>query len=498
METEIELKLVVPENARLLIEQQLLPSLSGQHRVTENQLSNFYYDTADLRLQQQRVGFRVRGQNGSYEQTVKTAGTVVGGLHQRPEFNVPLPNSQPDLSLFDAAIWPSPIQAETLQDELELVFTTHFNRVAYHVQIEGSEIEMALDQGLIEAGHQQQVINEVELELKQGRVEGLFELAAKLQALMPVRFSNLSKAARGYSLAGNTLLQTKAMVEFLPLQHGDDSETAFCKVLETALVHWQHHQDVYLQSQTDKALAQMLRGMRLLLQAVALYLPILPCPQLVQFHQQLLVLLPQWDWLDDFNALLALRSKKGPFSKRLQKHPELLGYLHGRCVGMLQQQSPKDLLLAPVYADVQLQAVKLLHQRPWRDHGENYHQPVVDHVKGWLSQGWQAVMQIMPPGETLSCEHYVSIELILRHTLTNGFMLGALFEQRRDQFRAPWLDVLCGIEELKALLLLQHALKQAEIEQSAELLEWSEQKMQNLLTVMEQSRQVGLQTEAYW
>ncbi len=43
------------------------------------------------------MGLRIRGDQGRYEMTLKIAGRVVGGLHQRPEYNIPL--DKPELAL---------------------------------------------------------------------------------------------------------------------------------------------------------------------------------------------------------------------------------------------------------------------------------------------------------------------------------------------------------------------------------------------------------------
>nr|WP_254624832.1 CYTH domain-containing protein [Dickeya solani] len=37
-------------------------------------LANIYYETADAYLRQHGIGLRIRGENGRYEMTVKTAG----------------------------------------------------------------------------------------------------------------------------------------------------------------------------------------------------------------------------------------------------------------------------------------------------------------------------------------------------------------------------------------------------------------------------------------
>ena len=67
---------------------------------------NIYYETPDAWLRGHDMGLRIRGENGHYEMTMKIAGRVTGGLHQRPEYNVALtrlswisPCSQPKSGL---------------------------------------------------------------------------------------------------------------------------------------------------------------------------------------------------------------------------------------------------------------------------------------------------------------------------------------------------------------------------------------------------------------
>jgi triphosphatase len=60
-------------------------------------LLNIYYETADNWLRRHDMGLRIRGDQGRYEMTLKIAGRVVGGLHQRPEYNIPL--DTPELAL---------------------------------------------------------------------------------------------------------------------------------------------------------------------------------------------------------------------------------------------------------------------------------------------------------------------------------------------------------------------------------------------------------------
>ena len=122
----------------------------------------------------------------------------------------------------------------------------------------------------------------------------------------------------------------------------------------------------------------------------------------------------------------------------------------------------------------------------------------MEHAKGWLSQGWQTILQTMPIQRRMYASNYTSVEMLLRQTLFNGFLLADMFEDSRGHFRAPWLDILIGIDELNALLLLKKSIFDAELAEQQELLEWVHEKTHGLLNVMERSRQVAMTGEVYW
>ncbi len=67
---------------------------------------NIYYETADNWLCRHDMGLRIRGDQGRYEMTLKIAGRVVGGLHQRPEYNIPLDKPELALERLPAEVWP--------------------------------------------------------------------------------------------------------------------------------------------------------------------------------------------------------------------------------------------------------------------------------------------------------------------------------------------------------------------------------------------------------
>ncbi|MDU0353962.1 CYTH domain-containing protein [Paraglaciecola aquimarina] len=239
MELEIELKLTAPSNAGLLIEQKLLPQLG--YSVTKNvvQLSNYYFDTEQRTLRKNDIGLRIRGNGQQLEQTLKTAGKSVGGLHQRPEYNVQLADKEagqtvvPNLSLFDKSAWPLGFDISAAQHEISTLFITDFERHIYLLDVnQSTQIEMVWDLGSVSANGKSEPICEIELELKKGSTSEIFGLAKKLLQVMYLAIGTDSKAARGYRLADN-LVTVAPNVQ--PITENNLTAGQFVKAIENGL-----------------------------------------------------------------------------------------------------------------------------------------------------------------------------------------------------------------------------------------------------------------------
>jgi triphosphatase len=152
MTLEIELKFIATPAAIAELPEQLA-AFTCEHSAPQK-LTNIYYETADNRLRKLDMGLRIRGFDDSYEMTIKTAGKVVAGLHQRPEYNVSIKKPELDLSLFPADIWPEGFDVTALQAELKPLFRTDFVREKWVITYQQSEIELGLDQGHVTAGEQ--------------------------------------------------------------------------------------------------------------------------------------------------------------------------------------------------------------------------------------------------------------------------------------------------------------------------------------------------------
>jgi triphosphatase len=242
MEYEIELKLLTNQHAGDIIETKLLPQLNANVTQETQILTNHYFDTPDRTLRQHNIGLRIRGSNLKFEQTLKTAGKSVGGLHQRPEYNVQLDESKkqsikmPELKLFPRSVWPKTIDVETLQAKIETLFSTHFERRIYLLKFsDGDIVELVWDLGEVTAGNKSVPICEIELELKKGSTAILFKLAKLIVSLLPTTIGIDSKAALGYILRDG--LSVKKFEPYQQNLHGNiQHEAAGYVILLTTLL----------------------------------------------------------------------------------------------------------------------------------------------------------------------------------------------------------------------------------------------------------------------
>lgn len=208
---ESEIKLLVDGDPSTELERWLVANCELMLSDSKH-LRNTYFDTPSGDLHKLKIGLRIRyGEDTGAEQTIKTGGRVVGGLHQREEYNLPVNGERPQLAGFPTHIWQESQDIKQLEKDLIPLFTTDFDRRRWLVaitspadqQAENAQtvIEVVFDCGEIRAGDKIEQINELELELKQGEVEKLSSFAKQLATVLTVRPGELSKAARGYRLA---------------------------------------------------------------------------------------------------------------------------------------------------------------------------------------------------------------------------------------------------------------------------------------------------------
>ncbi len=283
---EVELKLALPASqAERLRRHPALRAISP-HRAVVAELDAIYFDTPTLALQARGVAVRLRQAGGQWVQTVKTRGDATGALHQRLEWEVPSDGLHLDFdSVSDPAVR-NFLKHAANQQGLQPLFRTRFRRWARLLVLpDGTQIELALDLGAVEAGGHQDPISEVELELKHGASRSLFALALALQDDLDLHPEQRSKAQRGYALAlGITQSPKRARPPVLS-RHLTVAQ-ACAGFLGAAQQQWQDNLAGACLGDNPEYLHQVRVALRRLRAALAVFRGVLPASVLLALRQE--------------------------------------------------------------------------------------------------------------------------------------------------------------------------------------------------------------------
>jgi triphosphatase len=173
-------------------------------------LENIYFDTPQLALARAKSALRLRRAPEGWLQTFKTVGVSVNGLHARHEWEMPVAGEALEIDRLLHECDESGVSTALSGAAATLIplFRTDFTRTLWTLNIDGAQVEAAVDQGEITADVNGEArstpICEIELELKAAKDDGeaaLHALAAELaQALPGLAPDDISKAQRGYAL----------------------------------------------------------------------------------------------------------------------------------------------------------------------------------------------------------------------------------------------------------------------------------------------------------
>ncbi|UXI00962.1 inorganic triphosphatase [Photobacterium sp. TY1-4] len=504
METEIELKFFVsPEFSSQLLRKIAEAKILQQSR---RQLGNVYFDTPDQILRQHDIGLRVRRYDDVFVQTLKTAGRVVAGLHQRPEYNAEISGPAPDLSLHPADAWPETVDVAAVQQQLTPLFSTDFERQQWLIAMpDGSQIELAFDQGEVSANDQSNPICEVELELKSGQTDALFTLARDLCSDGGMRLGNLSKAARGYRLAAGYLGDAVKPLAFVPVQDSDSIESLFVRTLEHALDHWHYHEQIFAERLELPALQEIYQALCLIRQTLSLFGSMIPRRASALLRQELNWLEGELDWIDEYLSIERLLADKGYALKKLNARKAMVKQLKARKDELPEDEAVMTLLESSRYCGLLLDLSRWILSRGWQPFlDDKARERLAGNVKGFadtvLAKSWQELEESFPEVRQLSRADYLDQHPRLQRNLLSGICLAGLYEEeRRASFRLPWLDLLQGIEDLRQLEPIRalQALQEDE-EDRRQIAKWLQRKEESLIHAMDQSRQIGIEQAPYW
>lgn len=266
---EIELKLRAPP-ARL---RELLssPLLRGTGTARTLRLAATYYDTPDLQLWRNRIALRVRREGGRWVQVVKGAGSVQSGVHSRLELETEIRDSRPDPAALPHDPLTRVLRSRKVAAALAPVLHTDIIRtLRLLAPAPGVLIEAAIDRGVIRSERRRETVCELELELKQGPVTALFDLALQLVAKLPLTLEHHSKAERGYALySARAAAPVKASA--VRLTRAMDAGDAFRVIVAASLAQVQGNVRGLLDAADPEFLHQMRVGLRRLRSALDLF-----------------------------------------------------------------------------------------------------------------------------------------------------------------------------------------------------------------------------------
>ncbi|MGF6367308.1 triphosphatase [Paraburkholderia sp. RAU6.4a] len=248
---------------------------------TPHLLTSTYFDTPDFSFHWCGTSLRVRTVGNDKIQTLKREGSAKAGLFDRDEFEMPVNTDAPDLTLLydqipDDSDCGKLIRDETVAAQLKPVFVTRINRSAFVLrQPSGDELELALDEGSVEADSGSVQIAAVELELKQGNPDMLYRVALEMLETVPLRIDHRSKADVGYALL---IDEHSEAVKAQPvrLNKRDSVEDAFCVIVRNCLDQVHANERGVVSGHDPSSVHQMRVGLRRLRSALDLFAKVIP------------------------------------------------------------------------------------------------------------------------------------------------------------------------------------------------------------------------------
>jgi len=498
MEIEIELKFIF--NAKFV--DNLHNTLNKFHCISSKTqfLHNVYFDTTERYLRQCDMGLRVRSCDGKSVQTIKTAGRVIGGLHQRPEYNEPIASLRPELARFKSNIWPKNCDVEQLEAQLTPIFSTDFERQTWLIEIANDTlIEVAYDCGFIETNQGKVALCEVELELVKGDEKQLFILGKEIAQLPSARLGNVSKAQHGYMLADNLTFQVQ------PLNHAMVTdklsiEQAMLFNMQHGLKQIQYHEHCYIEGQQVEALSELLKGVKFLHQNIILFKDEVKDLSKAPWISELHWLARSFSWLDDYFIQARLLDNKAYYLRKLSKPKSIINAIKQQKSALPDTASITALLTSTRYC----QFILVFTQWLMEHEKSNTHAPKHNNMhrfsKKALEASWGNVSEALKDSDHFSAQQLLSYHSLLETSLLTGLSVGNIFsKQSSDKFRTHWLDIKQGLNEFSMLNLMAEIIKDEEDSTlQAECFKWIERKEGSLLNALQQSKQLALIKPLYW
>jgi triphosphatase len=282
---ELELKVELNESDVDRLRDELDESTVGG-KGAYKKLRTVYFDTPSHDLHAAGLSLRLRRENGHWLQTVKADQKVAGDLSNPIELECTVKVEKPDLTKIADKKIRRAVQRVTKGGALRPVFETVLQRTTRITAANGSEIEVAIDEGEVRAGAERRELREAELELKSGSAEGLLLVAEKLLKGHQLRIGERSKAERGYQLAvgekGISAEPQKGRAPHL-ITRKETCAEAFSAILAATTQQIIANRKMVLETDDPEGPHQLRVGLRRLRSALRALRPLVDTPSLKVF-----------------------------------------------------------------------------------------------------------------------------------------------------------------------------------------------------------------------
>jgi inorganic triphosphatase YgiF len=343
------------------------------------------------------------------------------------------------------------IRAAIGEKPLVPVFETLIKRRLCRLEIDGTTVEVAIDDGEIVAGERRDEIREAEIEFKAGEPARLFSIAGLLFPDGGAIPSEQTKAARGYRLLETATGRPEAAPRLAltpDITPGTAAEDAARKILFECIAQIAANAAFVRTDARPEGPHQLRVGLRRLRSAIALLRSTIACPEADRLRQEARWLAAEVGALRDLDALvndIILPSARFHVGER-SLLPLALAF---SALREKQLAELRETLAGRRVQDFILDALCLAHIRGWRQAADeeiagNAVQPVEAIAADALDAIWRRVRKRARQIETLDIEarHELRKELKkLRYAIE---FLGEIYPRRRVR---PFLKRLKTLQE---------------------------------------------------
>lgn len=368
MGQEIELKLEIDRRSIGALEKHILFRKAEQK--SQRQVS-VYYDTPGGKLRKRGLTLRVRSTPDGFVQTVKSTNSGAG-LFSRGEWESRVDSIEPHVEKLQETP-AGGVEAKRLRPFIR----SEIKRTIWLSEEGDSLLEFAFDAGRLKANHREAPVCELEIELLKGDASKAFDAARTLAAQVPVRIGVLSKAERGFALAGNLLGKvTKAGP--VAVQPDMAVAEAFALIAQSCIRHFRLNEPIVLQRRDADALHQTRVAMRRLRSAFSIFRPALEDRQLEPLRNELRWFTGQLGGARNIDVYLERKKLSRDVRKALKQERDLA---YDRVI---------DAILSTRLRMLMIDLVAWIALGKWR-HSEKAKRPLPAYATRRIGRLWQKV-----------------------------------------------------------------------------------------------------------